>query len=154
MSTNPVELRDEEEPEEKLSASSDDEEEDGDFPLLLILTTGLWTILFAIFSFGFDTDPDTCIVSNKDDLVGRIAWVDKEDPDNPNTVDVAVRFKFFFDVAFIVSCIQLGIGMVGIFVGHIENKFKTLMVLLFWLCNITLILLWVYVFLVRYEHSG
>ena len=63
MATNPVELRDEEVFDNK-SASSDDEEEDKDFPLLLILTTGLWTILFGVFSFGFDTDPESCVVSN------------------------------------------------------------------------------------------
>ena len=28
------------------------------------------------------------------------------------------------------------------------------MIYLFWLCNITLLLLWIYVFLVRYIHSG
>ena len=76
MASNPVELRDEEELDDKLSVSSDDEEDDSDFPMLLILTTGLWTILFAVFSFGFDTDPDSCVVSNKDDWIGRIPWVD------------------------------------------------------------------------------
>ena len=66
MASGAVELRDEEELSEKLSFDSDsDDEEDSDFPILLILTTGLWTILFAVFSFGFDTDPDSCIVSNK-----------------------------------------------------------------------------------------
>ena len=76
MASNPVELRDEEELDDKLSVSSDDEEDDSDFPMLLILTTGLWTILFAVFSFGFDTDPDSCVVSNKDDWISRIPWVD------------------------------------------------------------------------------
>ena len=44
--------------------------------------------------------------------------------------------------------------MVGLSVGAIENRFRTFMIYLFWLCNITLLLLWIYVFLVRYIHSG
>ena len=154
MASNPVELRDEEEFDEKQSASSDEEEDDSDFPMLLILTTGLWTILFAVFSFGFDTDPDSCVVSNKDDWVDRIPWVDESQPSDQESVDVAIRFRFFFDAAFLISCIQLGTGMVGLYLGGIENRFKTIMVYLFWLCNIALLLLWIYVFFVRYSHSG
>ena len=51
-----------------MSDDSDDEEI-RDFPLVLILFAGLWAVLFGIFSFGFDMDPDTCIVSNKDDFI-------------------------------------------------------------------------------------
>ena len=153
MESNPVEFKDEEEFDENLSASSDDEEDDSDFPILLILTTGLWTILFAVFSFGFDTDPDSCVVSNEDDWIGRLP-MDKEDPSDPKTVDVAIRFRFFFDAAFLLCCIQLGTGMIGLLTGGIENRLKTIMVWLFWLCNIALILLWLFVFFVRYSHSG
>ena len=39
-----------------LSNSSDDEETN-EFPELLILTTGLWTIFFAFFSLGYNPDP-------------------------------------------------------------------------------------------------
>ena len=67
---------------------------------------------------------------------------------------MAIRFRFFFDAAFFISCIQLVTGMVGLYLGGIENRLKTIMVYVFWLCNIALILLWIYVFFVRYSHSG
>ena len=60
-------LRDEELSDD-LSEFSD-EEEQIDFPVVLILVTGLWTLLYAVFSFGFDTDPETCVVSNQKDLI-------------------------------------------------------------------------------------
>ena len=61
MATTHEELKDEELSEH---LSSDDEEDDSDFPILLILTTGLWCILFSVFALGFDTDPDTCVVDS------------------------------------------------------------------------------------------
>ena len=104
MSSAHVEMKDEEELSENVS--SDDEEEDGDFPILLILTTGLWCILFSVFSFGFDTDPDNCVVSSKDDFINaRFPYIDMESPTDPDTIDVATRFRFFFDAAFMLSCI-------------------------------------------------
>ena len=84
----------------------------------------------------------------------RIPYIDKEDPTDPDTIDVAVRFRFFFDIAFYLTCTQLGTAMIGIFISHVENWFRTFMVLLFWLCNITIVLLWLYAFTVRYLHSG
>ena len=53
-----------------------------------------------------------------------------------------------------LSCIQLLIGVVGLTVRHKDNRFKDLMVRLFYLANALIILLWVYVFTVRYLHSG
>ena len=58
------ELRDEEMDQDDLSQDSD-EEEQTDFPVVMILMTGLWTMLYAVFSFGFNVDPSSCIVSNK-----------------------------------------------------------------------------------------
>ena len=56
-----------------------DDEEIKDFPIETILFAGLWAVLFGVFSFGFDMDPDTCIVSNKDDLIPfRFPLVDAE----------------------------------------------------------------------------
>ena len=111
MTTRPVELIDEEEYEnsgrsdEFSDDSSDYDGENAEFPIILILSTGIWTILYAVFSFGFDMDPDSCIVSNKDDLIsGHIPFVDSDNLKDPNTTDVAVRFKFFFDAAFFCSC--------------------------------------------------
>ena len=104
MATGAIEFKDEDELSDKLSEDSDDEE-DSDFPVLLILTTGIWTILFAVFTFGFDTDPDSCVVSNKEDLIGRMPYVDIENPTNPATIDVATRFRFFFNTAFMICCI-------------------------------------------------
>ena len=48
----------------------------------------------------------------------------------------------------------MGVGMVGLFVQGIESYLKSLMVFLFWICNIAILLLWIYVFIVRYIHSG
>ena len=50
------------------SSAESSDEEDKDFPIIMILMKGLWACLFAVFSFGFDMDPDSCVVSNKDDL--------------------------------------------------------------------------------------
>ena len=44
--------------------------------------------------------------------------------------------------------------MIGCFISHIENKFKTIMVWLFWAAGIAIVLLWIFVFIVRYMHSG
>ena len=72
--------------------------------MAVILFTGLWTILFAIFTFGFDMDPDSCIVSNEKDLIAEhIPWIDYVDADNPSAVDVGVRFRFFFNFAFLMA---------------------------------------------------
>ena len=79
---------------------------------------------------------------------------DPQQPPDPNSVDVAVRFKFFFNSVFLLSCIQLGIGMVVLFVRHKENWFKILFVNVYKLLGFAIILLWVYGFLVRYMHSG
>ena len=116
---------------------------------------GLWTCLFAVFSFGFDMDPDSCIVSNKDDLIAeRIPFVDKDDPDDPSTIDVAVRFRFFFTMAFFMSCTQLVLGIVGLFMGSKETFLKRLFIFLLWLANLAIMLLWAFAFTVRYMHSG
>ena len=69
-------------------------------------------------------------------------------------MDVKKRFQFFFDAAFILSCIQLGLGTLGLFVRHKETWFKWLLIKLFALSNLLLIIVWGYAFLVRYEHSG
>ena len=82
---------------------------------MLLLTTGLWTMLYAVFSFGFVMDPETCQVSNKDDLIPvHFPLVDSESVNDPHQVDVAERFKFFFDTAFMLSCGQLIIGTLGL----------------------------------------
>ena len=61
-----TELRDEESSEQQSHNSFEDseEEEDLEFPILTTLVAGLWTCLFAVFTFGFDMDPDSCVVSN------------------------------------------------------------------------------------------
>lgn len=153
-----TELKDEEDQQmdsDILSASSD-EEDDVDFPIFLILTTGLWCMLYAVFSFGFANDPDTCVVSNKDDLIAvQIPVVDdSETIKDKDSVDVAARFKFFFDSAFLISCFQLGIGMVGLIVRNYDSFIKSIAINLFWLANLLIFLLWFYVFVVRYMHSG
>ena len=141
-------------------------------PILLILTTGLWCIIFSVFAFGFDTDPETCLADNKNDILPyRFPFIDEQieadtssdysmdisgpAPDkNPDIVDVAVRFKFFFYTGFLLSCIQLGIAIVVIFVRHLENWFKKLSELLSTLAGFSILLLWIYGFTVRYMHSG
>ena len=42
----------------------------------------------------------------------------------------------------------------GIFLRHKQTSTKNLFVNLFWLANVMLVLLWVFAFVVRYEHSG
>ena len=84
--------------------------------LYILLMTGLWTLIYAVFSFGFETDPEACVVSNKKDLVAtRFSFVDSENAENADQIDVAERFKFFFDNAFILSSVQLTVGTLGLF---------------------------------------
>jgi len=119
-------------------------------------------MLFAVFSFGFDTDPDTCVVSNKDDLIAvRIPYVDSDmtintDQENPqDKIDVAVRFKFFFDACFLLSCGQFVIGILHLlFNKQLGVCLGSLIKFLFWLANILITILWFFVFTVRYMHSG
>ena len=128
-----TELRDEESESgmESHSFSSEEEEDDKDFPIIMILFAGLWTCLFAVFALGFDMDPDSCVVSNKYDLIAaRIPFVDKEDPEDPSTIDVAVRFRFFFNMAFFMSCTQLVLGIVGLFMQAKDTVYRRLIVLL------------------------
>ena len=144
--------------EEDLSDSSDDDRS-LDFPAVLIVTTGLWTVIFAVFSFGFDTDPEQCLASNKDDLLPyRLPLVDQDvdegAEDRSDIVDVAQRFKFFFNTAFLLSCVQLAVGMVVLLLRHKESWVKSITVFLFWLSSWLMFGLWGYVFLVRYMHSG
>ena len=145
-------LKDEELDEDESEYS--DEEEQGDFPVVLILSTGLWTVVYAVFSFGFDTDPDSCIVSYKNDLIPyRFPFVDTTE-ESPDNVDVKERFQFFFNCAFFLSCVQLSMGTLGLFVRHKESWFKQLLLKLFWLANVLLILVWGFAFFLRYMHSG
>ena len=123
--------------------------------MAVILFTGLWTILFAIFSFGFDMDPDSCIVSNEKDLIAEhIPWIDYVDADNPSAVDVGVRFRFFFNFAFLMASGQLVISILGVLFTTEVSRFRNLLTCLFWLANLLTVVLWVYVFVVRYMHSG
>ena len=52
------ELKDEEKGENSDVYSESDydseEEIDEDFPIILLLTSGIWTIIFSVFAFGFD----------------------------------------------------------------------------------------------------
>ena len=72
------ELKDEEDAKSNFSESSD-EEIDEDFPIILLITSGLWMIVFSVFAFGFDMDPDSCMADNKKDLIPyRIPFIDFE----------------------------------------------------------------------------
>ena len=138
-----------------LSEESDEGEDDKDFPVFVILFTGLWTILFAIFSFGFDMDPDSCIVSNEKDLIPEhIPWIDYTDADNPTAVDVGVRFRFFFDCAFLMASGQLVISIFALVATTEGARFRSLFTWLFWLANVITVVLWAFVFVARYMHSG
>ena len=119
--------------------------------------TGVWTIIYAVFSFGFDSDPEQCVVSNKKDLIAtRFAYVDSEDfdSDNPDMIDVAVRFKFFFNYAFILSSVQLIVGTLSMIYANEKSTFNRMILRLFWLVNTVLFCTWGFALLVRYLHSG
>ena len=164
------ELKDEEDAKSTYSDSSD-EEIDQDFPIILLLTSGLWMIVFSVFAFGFDMDPDSCMADNKKDLLPyRIPFVDAEiekatgDSDSPSStstnpqsesaIDVADRFRFFFQANFLLCSGQFAIGVVVLFVRHKENWFKSLLILIFKLSGLVILVLWLYAFVVRYMHSG
>ena len=123
--------------------------------MAVILFTGLWVILFGVFSFGFDMDPDSCIVSNEKDLIAdHIPWIDYVDQDNPSAVDVGVRFRFFFDCAFLMASIQLVVSIFGVIATVETSRFRSWLTCIFWLANLLTVVLWIYVFIMRYMHSG
>lgn len=152
--------------EESFSLDDDDSDDyDGTgaktIPMLVILTAAMWTMIFAVFSFGFDTDPSNCIVSNKNDLIAvQIPYVDADmtnsEYENPeDKIDVAIRFKFFFDVCFNLSCIQCVVGILHMLLSkEIGSRCAKLLKFLFWLANLLIVLLWFFVFTVRYMQSG
>ena len=140
---------------ESVNLTDEEEEDDRDFPVAVILFTGLWTILFAIFTFGFDMDPDSCIVSNENDLIAEhIPFIDYVDPDNPSAVDVGVRFKFFFNCAFLMASGQLVVSIIGVLATTEISRLRVWLTCFFWLANLLTVVLWIYVFFVRYMHSG
>ena len=69
-------------------------------------------------------------------------------------IDVAERFKFFFDGAFFLSSIQLVAGSVGMMMEYKRNWQTNLLKLSFWLANVLIFGIWIYAFFVRYMHSG
>ena len=86
------ELKDEEKGENSDVYSDSDydseEEIDEDFPIILLLTSGIWTIIFSVFAFGFDQDPDQCFADNGDDLLPyRIPFVDTDPADREISED-------------------------------------------------------------------
>ena len=74
------ELKDEEMDEgSDVYSDSSDGDEESNIPIIVLLTTGLWTIIFALFAFGFDQDPDQCYADNQKDLFPyRIPFIDDE----------------------------------------------------------------------------
>ena len=70
------------------------------------------------------------------------------------TIDVALRFRFFFETGFFLASAQFVIGVFVLFVHHKENWVKTLLTFTFKTLNILVIILWIYGFSVRYMHSG
>ena len=76
------------------------------------------------------------------------------DPHADSTIDVAERFRFFFNTAFLMCAGQLCIGVFILFVRYKDNVLKQLLLFIFRVSGLAIILLWVYAFTVRYMHSG
>ena len=73
------------------------------YPLGLVLSSAFFAGLYGFFAFGYADDPETCLSSNKDDLISNFPMIDSSQTDAQGKVDVAARFRFFFLSAFYIS---------------------------------------------------
>ena len=78
----------------------------------LLLASTFFAGLYGFFNYGYADDPDTCLASNKDDIIANFPMIDSERTDGQ--VDVAERYHFFFSFAFYLSVGQVLIALLAL----------------------------------------
>ena len=69
-------------PEEQKSDIENYELGKSRWPFGLVLSSVFFAGLYGFFAFGYSDDPDTCLTSTKDDIVGNFPMIDSSKTDS------------------------------------------------------------------------
>ena len=114
--------------------------------------------MFGFFAYGYTEEPTSLSVSNSDDLVEYIPFLEEE---GSATSDVGRRFHLFFAAQFWINVVMLGCLLLNIFsllmcLGkpRLVRNVKKVTLNLLELSQYALILLWIAIVVIRFQPSG